>query len=161
MAHINFLEGNTLASSIPLLFSTFTGADQLNWHNNVINCFLVIGPTAFYTVKKYKSGVCLQAIKCSRSKGTYKRCPAVQSNWFCFISCVSLVERKDIWIRRMSYFGMCFCFCFFFHFWLNSERKKYPECSNKYHIVWQCTSLLWWKPCGSLWVGFPLFFWWN
>lgn len=46
MAHDNSLEGLTLPSSIPWLFVffTFTGADQLlNWHNNVINCFLVIG----------------------------------------------------------------------------------------------------------------------
>lgn len=28
-----------------MLFYAFTGADQLfNWHNNVINCFSVIGP---------------------------------------------------------------------------------------------------------------------
>lgn len=80
----------------PCWFSTFSGADQLfNWHDNVINCFLVIGPAEFYTVKKYKSGVYLQAIKRSRTKVTYKRCPAVQSNWFCFISCVSLVESTN------------------------------------------------------------------
>lgn len=69
MSRINFLEGLTLTSLTPLFFSTFTEANQLlNWHNNVINCFLVIGPTEFYTVKKCKSGVYLQAIECSRSK---------------------------------------------------------------------------------------------
>lgn len=95
-------------SSVPsLFFSTFSGADQLlNWHNNVINCFLVTGPTVFCTVKKYKSTVYLQAIKWPRLKRTYKRCPAVQSNWFCFINCISLVESKALWIGKMSYFDM-------------------------------------------------------
>lgn len=108
MACINFLQCLPLTSSVPsLFFSTFNGADQLlNWHNNVINCFLVTGPTAFCTVKKYKSTVYLQAIKWPRLKRTYKRCPAVQSNWFCFINCISLVESKALWIGKMSYFDV-------------------------------------------------------
>lgn len=96
MARIYFLKCCLSHLHFPRCFPTFSGADQLcNWHDNVINCFLVIGPAEFNTVKKYKSGVYLQAIKRSRTKVTYKRCPAVQSNWFCFISGVSLVESTN------------------------------------------------------------------